>query len=374
LDTSLGKFSYVKEPSTVGWLTRSQRWKTTQGINLMARGGFPEDVAPCYTLHRSLGLPYTSASWRALPDMWRAMLSKGTMKIFLVEDRGRPVGSRVVSFSAIVFVTDEFCLEARSTLPPYLSVELARRYLSHQLPVLNREQIARANAGGGLNVVMCFEGWACDGLSPEQVLALREKQSEALHLTLSGYRVKEFLAEQIGEEDLQWMLGAGSRLRRNYSDCFAKSGVPEPESSQRPWLVGLTKEEALTNPGSNIGGLFICPPPRFYFNRSQRVLLQRALMGETCETLATSLSLSPWTVKKRWHEIYDRVADVDGELLPPPVAYGARASSRGAERRRYLLNYLRQHLEEVRPYEPPKRRMADIEARRLRMKFVHPPR
>jgi hypothetical protein len=54
-------------------------------------------------------------------------------------------------------------------------------------------------------------------------------------------------------------------------------------------------------------------------------------------------------VKKRWHAIYERVADVDSELLPPSIAYGADASSRGAERRRHLLNYLRQHLEELRP-------------------------
>ena len=91
----------------------------------MARGGFAEDLAACYTLHRSLGLPYTKISWRALPAMWHAMLSKGTMKLFLVEDRARPVGSRIVSFNAIIFVTDKFCSEARSTLPPYLSLQLA---------------------------------------------------------------------------------------------------------------------------------------------------------------------------------------------------------------------------------------------------------
>jgi hypothetical protein len=61
-------------------------------------------------------------------------------------------------------------------LPPYLDVELARQYLSGELRVLNHEQVARANAGAGLNVVTCFEGWAHDGLSPEQVLAVRAKQ------------------------------------------------------------------------------------------------------------------------------------------------------------------------------------------------------
>jgi hypothetical protein len=97
-------------------------------------------------------------------------------------------------------------------------------------------------------------------------------------------------------------------------------------------------------------------------------------MGETCEKLAAALSISPWTVKKRWSAIYERVADVDSELLPPAVANGAHALSRGAERRRYLLNYLRQHLEELRPYEPPKRRRAHKEARRLQMRFMHPSR
>lgn len=320
-----------------------------------------EDIAACYRLHQSLGLPYTEASLRVLPHMWEMMLSKGAMKLFLVEDRARPLGSRIIFFSAIVFVTDEFCSEARSTLPPYLCVELARRYLWRQLPVLNREQIARANARDGLNAVMCFEGRAQDGICPEQLLVIREKQDEAFRFTLRGYRIKEFLAEQIGKEALLWMTDAGTHLRRDYCDYFRKRGVLKPEFSTWPWLVGLTREEAFAHPGTNLAGLFIYTPPQFYFNRSQRVLLQRALMGETCETLATSLSLSPWTVKKRWRAIYDRVADVDRELLPPSLAYSARFSRRGAERRRHLLNYLRQHLEELRPYEPPKRQIAHIE-------------
>ena len=72
-------------------------------------------------------------------------------------------------------------------------------------------------------------------------------------------------------------------------------------------------------------------------------------MGETSEEVAASLFISPWTVKKRWHAIYERVADVDRELLLPPVANSIDATSRGAERRRHLLHCLRQHLGELRP-------------------------
>jgi hypothetical protein len=367
----LSKVPYMKEPSMLERLAREQQSKLPYVISLIARDGFTEDLSSCYTLHQSLGLPYTETSWHALPHMWHDLLSKGAMKLFLVEDRARPLGSRIVAFNAIVFVTDKFRSEARSTLPPYLSVQLTRQYLSGRLPVLNREQVARANTRDGLNVVMCFEGWAQDRIWPEQHLVIREKQNEAFHLALRGYRIKEFLADPIEWEMSQWMLHAGARLRRDYSSYFRKRGALKLKSSQRPWLVGLTKKEALAHPGSNIAGLFIYTPPRFHFNRSQRVLLQHALMGETCQNLATSLSVSPWTVKKRWHAIYDRVADVDRELLPSSIAYSVDASCRGAERRRHLLNYLRQHLEELRPYEPPMRRMAHIQARSSRMTCEH---
>ena len=75
--------------------------------------------------------------------MWRKLLSKGAMQLCLVVNRAKALGSQMISFNAMVFVTDKFCSEARSKLPPHLGVELVRRYLSHQLPVLNREQVAR---------------------------------------------------------------------------------------------------------------------------------------------------------------------------------------------------------------------------------------
>lgn len=341
----------MKNPTILQRRALNQRSETPDEINLMVRKGSAKDLADCQALHESSRLHYAEASWHILPEMWRDLLANGTMQLFLVEDRAKPLGSRIVSFSATVFVTDGFCSEAQSTLPPYLGLQVATRYLGRELPALDRVQVARANAHGGLNVMMCFGGWKHDGLSREQFLAVREKQSEAFHLALGGYHIKEFLADPIGEETLQWMLDAGTCLRRDYSNYFRKHGVPIPKSPQRPWLVGLTKEEAFAHPGSHVAGLFVYTPPRFHFNRSQQVLLRHALLGETCEEEAESLFISPWTVKKRWHDIYERVADVDRELLPPPIAHGPHVISRGAEHRRRLLYYLRQHPEELRPFD-----------------------
>lgn len=340
----------MKPPRLLDRLARNGRVEKSGAPNLMAREGCAEDLDACRALYRSLGIPCSEACSRILPEMWRALLANGIMQLFLVEDRAKPPGSRIVSFSATVFVTDGFCGEAQSTLPPYLGAQVARHYLARALPVLNRKQAAQANARDGLNVMMCFGGLEHDGFSREQFLAVREKQNEAFHLALNGYRVKEFLADSIGEETLQSMLDAGGRLRRDYSNYFLKHGVPIPKSPQRPWLVGLTKEEAFTHPGSHLAGLFIYTPPRFHFNRSEQVLLHHALVGETSEELAASLFISSWTVKKRWHAIYERVAEVDHELLPPPMGDGPHATSRGAERRRPLLNYLRQHPEELRSF------------------------
>jgi DNA-binding CsgD family transcriptional regulator len=356
----LGRLSSIKNPEVkvprmFEWATGGQRGNGPDPINLMARTGTVEDLAECYSLHKSLGLPYTKKSWRILPEMWRTLLSRGGMQLCVVAKRARTVGSQIVSFSSVLFVNDEFCSEARSKLPPYLGVELARQYLSRELPVMNHEQIAQANALSGLNVLMCFEGCPQDRFSFEQFL-IREKQSEALHLALSGYRIKQFLADAIGANTSQWMLDAGGHLRRGYSNYFRKNHLPEPECSKRPCLIGLNKEEALAHPGSNLAGLFVYTTPRFQFSRSQRVLLQHALMDETCDELAASLSISPWTVKKRWHAIYDRVGDIDSGLLPPPMANSLYGTSRGPERRRRLLTYLRQHPEELRPYRSPQDR------------------
>jgi hypothetical protein len=341
----------VKKVNVLQQLWHDLGSEMPRAINLMARKGRAKDLADCQALHKSLSVSYDEASWRILPEMWRAFLSNETMQLLLVEDRSKPLSSRIVSFNAAFFVTDEFCSEAQSTLPPYLGLHMARHYSSRELPILNCQQVARANAHDGLNVLMCFEGWERNGLSREQFLAVREKQSEAFRLTLSGYQVKEFLAEPIGEETLQWMLDGGIHLRRDYSSYFLKHRAPVPKAAQRPWLVGLTKEEAFAHPGSYFASFFVYTPPRFHFNRSEQVLLRRALMGKTSEELAASLFISPWTVKKRWHAIYEEVADIDSELLPPSIADGLQATSRGAERRRYLLSYLRQHPEELRPFD-----------------------
>ena len=78
-----------------------------------------------------------------------------------------------------------------------------------------------------------------------------------------------------------------------------------------------------------------------------------ALLGETDQALATSLGVAAVTVRKRWDSIYSRVAEVAPELLSR--AAGGKGTPRVAEKKRLLLSYLRQHLEELRPAIAPRK-------------------
>src|ERR1700751_291850 len=119
--------------------------------NFMARAGRPEDLAACYALYEAFRPPWPEASCRVLRELWRGLFCDAAIQFFLVENRAEPSNLRIVSFAATAFVTDEFCSKARSALPPYLGMEIAGRLLSHDSPTLSREQVARDNAGEGLN-------------------------------------------------------------------------------------------------------------------------------------------------------------------------------------------------------------------------------
>jgi hypothetical protein len=184
--------------------------KPAGAINLMAREGTLRDIPEWLALHRSLGIPYSKVEWAALPQMCSDWFSTERLKLFLVENRLKPAGSRIVSCCAAVFATDRFCVEASSMLSPFLGIQFVRRHRSGEPVILNGSQISRGNTQGELNLVLCFEGPERSALLGKQYLAIHEKRCEAFHLAIAGYRVKQFLANPIGEQAYQEARDAGA--------------------------------------------------------------------------------------------------------------------------------------------------------------------
>jgi hypothetical protein len=61
------------------------------------------------------------------------------------------------------------------------------------------------------------------------------------------------------------------------------------------------------------------------------------------------LQIAPRTLKKRWARVYAEMEPVTG------IAPGGEGGGRGAEVRRHVLRYLRQHPEELHAFAAPKR-------------------
>jgi hypothetical protein len=303
------------------------------------------DVDPCMEMMPP-EFVCPSDLWARLPDVWRQWLSDGETHFTILEDVERPDLKRRVAFGVSVFVTDEFAAEAQTALPPSVAAQATLRSLEGRSPVLTRTAIGHANSGTGLNLLVLVIGWAADRLEDEEVRRVKARLMEAFLFMHGGYRLNLVMQEVYSIQEANRGVAIGARLITDYGRFYGDEGLPLPPPESRPYLLGIRREEV--QEGSAMSPLFLFSPPRFAFRSGEQEMLFRALLGEADEDLARTLHVSPSTVHKRWQAAYERVAAVAPGLLP-----GAEASlnerSRGAEKRRHLLSYLRSHLEELRP-------------------------
>ncbi len=255
-------------------------------------------------------------------------------------------------FGVTVIVRDDFLYEMKT--PPHFWVgpELTRRIMSGESPLLTGKQLRDANSRGGLNLV-CWEA----GVRPEydgHGEILRNMMSGFIQMH-RGYLWKEVISAQSWSADhLDFILKTGGCLWDPRAGGYTSTPKEDlSKTASKPHVVGITRELELERQGnwtgSWVGALFDYHPPMLGFNRSEQRLLSCALSGATDEQLAGMLETSLPTVKKIWISVYHRVEDCLPELIPDPHPSDSPASSRGREKRRHLLAYVREHPEELRP-------------------------
>ena len=313
-----------------------------------------EDVEDCFRLLPP-GFACEPRLKACLPDIWRQWIRDQCLHMTLLEDGERPAGLRLIAFGCSVFITDAFAAELRAgRLPPSPTRHVAQRHLEDMSPILGMDAVRRANSGVGLNVLVLNIGWDERSLTPEEVRWVKSKLIEAFGQTHGGYQIKEFLQEVYSEEEMRRGLYAGALLRTDYSHFFDNGLLPLPPLPLRPYLIGTTRAEV--QDGSTMSPTFFYARPRFFFRHWEQELLALALLGRSDTEVAASLHVSASTIQKRWHAVYERAAAVAPELFPRDSAAGQSPQTRGTEKRRYLLGYLRHHPEELRPILTPKSR------------------
>ena len=98
----------------------------------------------------------------------------------------------------------------------------------------------------------------------------------------------------------------------------------------------------------HISMLFNAPTARLRLSKAEQRAILGALLGQTDREIAATCDVSVDAVKKTWRRIHERLAStipyLDESTHVPSVA-----DQRSAEKRRRLVEYLRYHLEELRP-------------------------
>ena len=317
-------------------------------MSLSFRPAQNADLPRCHALLAPIGPQvYEPDVWAALPALWARLIAERRLEIHVFEDSARPTAVKLFCMASGVFITPEFAATVAADPQPYLANQVYRRELTGDSVILAHAAVGRANAGRGVDVLGIDYGLERVNWTDLAGLRLLPLVPESLREFVGGYRINSLHRELFGREIHLLARTGGWRLRSAYRGKPTMSAGAAP-SAGRAALFGLTRDEALQRPGTLASLHFLYQEPRFRFTPAQQALLSRALRGQSDTEAAGALGISPSTVKKHWEAVLERVTRIRPDWLPEESA-AMEEGKRGVEKRRHLLNYLRQHLEELRP-------------------------
>lgn len=256
----------------------------------------------------------------------------------------------IVAFSMSVFVDEIFVTDYLRAPSPYPAALVYERILAGRSPVLATKDLPASNSSGNMNLLILHFRLRHPTLNDDRARAVLTAFQTTFRLFFQGYRMRRVLQEAYGSEQLPFFTAGGFFMKSDYRSHVEQDGVQAPPVELRPYLMGLYLDDPQTRfLGTGLSYLFQYVEPRFYFSAAEQRVLLRALMDESDEAISDALAISHDAVKKTWRRIHDRVVDVVAtapELVDDLVDVD---TTRGKEKRRRLLHYVRYHLEELRP-------------------------
>ena len=284
---------------------------------------------------------FDAADRPRLISLWTELLATESCRTVGVDDRRRPATRRLVGFGLSVFATDDFTQRILAGRP-FLSRAFLEEWEAGRRPFLTTKEVASANAGDGVNLVVLHYGW-CQEVSPEDLGAIQIRQTERFMFEHAGYSTKEYIQEVFGSGLRDFMVAAGMLVKHDYREDTWRETLAGVSEDDRPYLTAQGTEASRAG---TIASIFRSKGkrPRFGLSPGEQRMLLLALEGQSDEELAAALDLSSWTVKKRWQSVYAKVDAIDPSIATP------HQDDKLRQRRRYLIAHLREHLEDLRPY------------------------
>jgi hypothetical protein len=322
-------------------------------MNLCHRAMQPGDIRECVDLLAND--PVIASRYgpliEELPAAWLRVLQceANFATVFHAEEGPH---APICFFGVPVALQDDFVREMKTSPLFWFGPELTRRIMRDESPVPTSSQFREANSRDGLNLVI-WESLIRPGYEADS--ELQRYMMEIFIQVHRGYLWKEVISSQAeSPERLDHRHKTGGYLWDPTVGSYTSTlNNGSSEIFGSPHILGITRDLEFKGrakwAGSWVGALFDYHPPTLGFNPREQRLLSCAIQGATDEHLAGMLGTSLPAVKKTWVSIYRRVEDQLPGLMPESVQSDSPVAVRGREKRRRLLAYLREHLEELRP-------------------------
>lgn len=280
----------------------------------------------------------------SLPAVWKSLADRGNLVATMVEEGADPDHRAPVHTLAGVFVDADFAAFLERAQGVRLGAMVVAEVLAEGSGILDLAGIRQHQVEGGLRFVVIHGYFFQPSPSSLRLFQAKEMASQTLFHALRGYRMQALYREMSDAESVRWLLTSGMKIVERRPGDATRDATPSA-----PVLMRVTREDAEREPGARMASIFVDYPAVFGLKATYRELLAVALHGSTDKQIAQQLTLSIPAVKRRWERLYAHVEASYPELWKS-WAGETMDSARGSERRRHLLNYFRDHPEELRPW------------------------
>lgn len=292
------------------------------------------DVEPSLSLQvRSLGDRLVGA--QAAVESWRRLLRHPFFTATVLESSPLIGGHRLIGFGASIVVSRSFADAETANPQPDINSRVIASVHSGQAALATRSEVARANAGEGINLVVLYGVWRDKIMNPAERQEAQTLLASSFTERHGGYRIRRILHETVDDAGRQ----------------FTERSVIFEEVAAFPSLgrvlFSMTRESVQRVPGSLGNLLFSFCEPVLHLRDSDQELLTAALSGATDQELSVDLSLTLAAIKARWRSTFARIE----ETAPALVSDIGEHEFRGSQKRHRVLAYVRSHPEELRPYD-----------------------
>jgi len=272
---------------------------------------------------------------KAAIESWKRLAGDPFFASAAIESNPAFLGHRLVGFGASVFVSPAFADAEIANPGPDINSRIIESIAAGQSVLATRNQVGHANAGEGVDVVVLYGTWRDGILGPGQKRDVQTLLAKSFTEWHAGYRIRRILVETTSEPQREFAESSG--VYRTIAEFPGPGRV----------LHLMTHDSATTTPASLGSILFSYQEPLLRLRDSDRQLLLAAVNGATDLELAAELGVTLFAVKARWRSAVARVE----EAMPGLVLEVDGHKGRGAQKRHRVLAYVRNHPEELRPFD-----------------------